>query len=163
MAALAYNPAVIDSSIRKFVDTVNAELGARRAGQADRVRAGERGRTGLEHHDGRGPAIRRDLDLRSGLPGGGFRSRDRGARHRDPKRRLAARLVAGIPAQLPASAGIHPSAFVWLNTKGALGMFSALAPSPAVAKLLAERDPVLVVFDGKPEQIHAASRTRLPV
>jgi hypothetical protein len=30
-----------------------------------------------------------------------------------------------------------------------------------VNTLLAERDPVLVVFDGKPEQIHAASRTRL--
>jgi hypothetical protein len=27
--------------------------------------------------------------------------------------------------------------------------------------VLAEQDPVLVVFDGKPEQIHAASRTRL--
>ena len=40
-------------------------------------------------------------------------------------------------------------------------MFSALSPSPAVTKLLAERDPVLVVFDGKPDQIHAASRTRL--
>ena len=63
--------------------------------------------------------------------------------------------------QLPASAGIHPSAFAWLNTKGALGMFSALSPNQAVNKLLAERDPVLVVFDGKPEQIHVASRTRL--
>ena len=56
---------------------------------------------------------------------------------------------------------MHPSAFAWLNTKGALGIFSALAPNPAVTKLLAERDPVLVVFDGKAEQIHAASRTRL--
>ena len=27
--------------------------------------------------------------------------------------------------------------------------------------MLAEHDPVLVVFDGKPEQIHVASRTRL--
>ena len=34
-------------------------------------------------------------------------------------------------------------------------MFSALAPSPALTKLLAERDPVLVVFDGTPDQIHA--------
>ncbi len=63
--------------------------------------------------------------------------------------------------QLPSSAGIHPSAFGWLNTKGALGVFAALAPSPAVTKLLAERDPVLVVFDGSAEQIHAASRSRL--
>ena len=64
-------------------------------------------------------------------------------------------------AQLPSSAGMHPSAFAWLNTKGALGIFSALAPNPALTKLLAERDAVLVVVDGKADQIHAASRTRL--
>jgi hypothetical protein len=63
--------------------------------------------------------------------------------------------------QLPASAGIHPSAFVWLNTKGALEMFSSLAPSPAIGRLLAGRDPVLVIVDGKPEQLRAASRTRV--
>jgi hypothetical protein len=63
--------------------------------------------------------------------------------------------------QLPASAGIHPSAFAWLNTKGALGIFSAFSSNPDVTKLLSEHDPVLVVFDGKPEQIHGASRTRL--
>ena len=62
--------------------------------------------------------------------------------------------------QLPSSAGLHPSAFAWLNTKGALGMLSALAPSPALGELVAGRDPILVVFDGTPEQIHAASRTR---
>jgi hypothetical protein len=63
--------------------------------------------------------------------------------------------------QLPSSAGLHPSAFAWLNTKGAFGMLSALAPSPALGELMARRDPVLVVFDGTPEQIHAASRTRV--
>jgi hypothetical protein len=56
---------------------------------------------------------------------------------------------------------MHPSAFAWLNTKGALGILSAFSQNPALAKLLAERDPVLVAFDGKPEQIHVASRTRL--
>jgi hypothetical protein len=56
---------------------------------------------------------------------------------------------------------MHPAAFAWLNTKGALGIFSALSPNPALTKLLSERDPVLVVFDGTAEQIHAASRTRL--
>jgi hypothetical protein len=40
-------------------------------------------------------------------------------------------------------------------------LLSALSPSPAVNDLLAERDPMLVVFDGNPEQIHVASRTRL--
>ena len=52
-------------------------------------------------------------------------------------------------------------AFAWLNTKGAFAMLSPLAPSPALAELMAGRDPILVVFDGSPEQIHAASRTRI--
>jgi hypothetical protein len=68
---------------------------------------------------------------------------------------------SAFQGQLPASAGIHPAAFAWLNTKGALGILSALSPSQAVNGLLAEHDPVLIVFDGKPEQIHVASRTRL--
>ena len=64
-------------------------------------------------------------------------------------------------ASSPRLPDIHPSAFAWLNTKGALGILSALAPNPALTKLLAGRDPILVVFDGTAEQIHAASRTRL--
>jgi hypothetical protein len=63
--------------------------------------------------------------------------------------------------QLPSSAGLHPSAFAWLNTKGALGILSALTSNPALGELVAGRDPILVVFDGTPEQIHAASRTRI--
>jgi hypothetical protein len=63
--------------------------------------------------------------------------------------------------QLPSSAGLHPSAFAWLNTKGAFAILSPLAPTPALGELLAGRDPILVVFDGTPEQIHAASRTRI--
>jgi hypothetical protein len=63
--------------------------------------------------------------------------------------------------QLPSSAGLHPSAFAWLNTKGALGILSVLTTNPVVSELVAGRDPILVVFDGTPEQIHAASRTRI--
>jgi hypothetical protein len=64
--------------------------------------------------------------------------------------------------QLPSSAGLHPSAFAWLNAKGALGILSLLSPSPALSELVARRDPILVVINGTPEQIHAASRTRVP-
>src|SRR5205085_6401464 len=60
--------------------------------------------------------------------------------------------------QLPSSAGLHPSAFGWLNAKGALGMLATLSPSPVVSELVAGGDPILVMFDGTPEQIHAASR-----
>ena len=74
---------------------------ARRAGQADRVRAGERGRTDLEHDQTGRTSARHHLDVRSGLHGGGLRSRGRGACHRDPERRLTARLVAGLPRPAP--------------------------------------------------------------
>ena len=63
--------------------------------------------------------------------------------------------------QLPSSAGLHPSAFAWLNAKGALGLLSSLTSNPAINELMASRDPLLVVFDGTPEQIHASSRTRI--
>jgi hypothetical protein len=49
-----------------------------------------------------------------------------------------------------------------LNTKGAaFAMLSQLAPSTAVGELIAGRDPILVVFNGSREQIHASSRTRI--
>jgi hypothetical protein len=63
--------------------------------------------------------------------------------------------------QLPASAGLHPSGFAWLNTQGALQKLATLMPNPAIQKLIAERDPILVVFNGSTEQIRAVSRTRL--
>jgi len=40
-------------------------------------------------------------------------------------------------------------------------MLSPLIQSPALRELVAGRDPILVVFDGTPEQIHASSRTRV--
>src|SRR6185436_6514706 len=63
--------------------------------------------------------------------------------------------------QLPSSAGLHPSAFAWLNAKGALGILSALTPNSALSELVSGHDPILVVFDGTPERIRASSRTRI--
>jgi hypothetical protein len=68
---------------------------------------------------------------------------------------------AAFQQQLPSTAGLHPSAFAWLNTKGVFQDFAALVPNPTIQKLIAERDPILVVFNGTAEQIHAASRTRI--
>jgi hypothetical protein len=62
---------------------------------------------------------------------------------------------------LPSSAGLHQSAFFWLNTQGALGAFANLAPSPALKQMLESRDPVLLIINGEKERIQAASRTRL--
>jgi hypothetical protein len=161
VVGLANNPAVIDSSLGKLVDTFNAELGP-----------GEQDKRSVLSQESAGGRVWNTLKP-GNVPFGVtwtydgaylVAASDRATAERAiATRNSGSALVWSAPfqGQLPASAAIHPSAFAWLNTKGALGMFSALSPSPAVSKLLAERDPVLVVFDGKQEQIHAASRARL--
>jgi hypothetical protein len=161
LAHMANNPSVIDSSIQKLVDTFNAELGPDEQGKRivlQQESAG--GRTWSTMKPG-------------GLPVGIVWTYDRGYLVAASDRGVAERAIAtrngGSPlvwspqflGQLPSSAGLHPSAFAWLNAKEALGLLSTLSPNPAVAELGAGRDPFLVVFDGTPEQIHAASRTRI--
>jgi hypothetical protein len=161
MASLTNNPPVIDSSLQKLVEAFNAELGPDEQGKRivfEQESAG--GRTWSTIKPG-------------GLPLGITWTYDRGYMVAGSDRAVAERAIAtrngGSPlvwspdflAQLPSSAGLHPSAFGWLNTKGALGILSTLAPSPALGELAAGRDPILVVFDGTAEQIHAASRTRI--
>ena len=161
MASLANNPLVIDSSIQKLVETFNAELGPDE--QAKRIVFGQ------ENANGRTWSTIKP----GGVPLGMTWTYDRGYMVAGSDRAVAERAIAtrngGSPlvwspdflGQLPSSAGLHPSAFAWLNTKGALGILSTLAPSPALGELMAGRDPILVVFDGTAEQIHAASRTRI--
>jgi hypothetical protein len=161
MAALANNPPVIDSSLQKLVATFNAEL--RPEDQDKRIVLGQ------ETAGGRVWSTMKAGSLPFGVTwtyDGGYivAASDRAAAERAIATRNGGSPLVWSPAflgQLPASAGMHPSAFAWLNTKGALGILSAFAPNPALTKLLAEREAVLVVFDGKPELIHAASRTRL--
>jgi hypothetical protein len=161
MTSLANNPPVIDSSLQKLVETFNAELGPDE--QAKRI---------VFEHESTGGRTWSTIKP-GGLPLGITWTYDRGYMVAGSDRAVAERAIAtrngGSPlvwspdflGQLPSSAGLHPSAFAWLNTKGALGILSALAPSPALGELLAGRDPILVVFDGTAEQIHAASRTRI--
>jgi len=162
MVGLANDPAVIDSSLSKLVDTFNAALPPDE--QDKRLTLAQEsagGRTWTTVKAG-------------GFPFGATWTHDGGYIVAASDRGTAERAIAtrnggsalvwsqAFQGQLPASAGIHPAAFAWLNTKGALGILSALAPNQeAVSGLLASHDPVLVVFDGKPDQIHVASRTRL--
>lgn len=159
--ALANDPVVIDNSLGKLVDTYNAEL--------DSTEQSRRAVLAQENANGR---TWKTLTF-GGLPfgitwtyDGGYMvtASDRGTAERAIATRYGGSALvwsAAFQSQLPSSAGLHPAAFGWVNTKGALGMLSTLSQSPAAASLLSGRDPVLVVFDGRPEQIHAASRTRL--
>jgi hypothetical protein len=161
MAAVANDPAVIDSSFQTLVDAFNAELAPDE--QDKRIVLGQ---------EGTGGRVWGTMKA-GGLPFGITWTYDRGYMVAASDRASAERAIATrnggsqlvwspeFLGQLPSSAGMHPSAFAWVNTKGALGVFAAFAQSPAVTELLAGRDPVLVVFDGSAERIHAASRARL--
>jgi hypothetical protein len=161
MAGVANNPSVIDGSLQKLVETFNAELGPDE--QTKRIVLTQEsvgGRTWNTMKPG-------------GVPVGFTWTYDRGYIVGGSDRASAERAIAtgngGSPlvwspeflGQLPSSAGLHPSAFGWLNTKGALGLVSTFTSNAALSELLAGRDPILVVFDGTSEQIHAASRTRI--
>jgi hypothetical protein len=160
MASLVNDPTVIDSSLQKLVEVFNAELGTDQAHRVVLTQESANGRTWTTLKPASFPfGITWTYD-------GGYMvaGSDRAAAERAIATRNGGSQLIWSPAflaQLPASAGMHPSAFGWLNTKGALGIFSALSPSPALTKLLAERDPMLVVADAGAEQIHVASRSRL--
>ena len=161
IASVANNPSVIDGSFQKLVDTFNAALGPDDQGK----------RIVLSHESVSGRTW--GTIKPGGLPVGMTWTYDQGYIVAGSDRATAERAIATrnggsqlvwspeFLGQLPSSAGLHPSAFAWLNPKGALGILSALTTNPAVSELVAGRDPILVVFDGSPERIHVASRTRI--
>ncbi len=161
MAALANNPEVIDSSLQKLVETFNSQLPPEDANK--RIVFGQ---------ESAGGRVWTTMKA-GGLPFGVTWTYDRGyivaASDRGSAERAIATRNGGSAlvwsaeflGQLPSSAGLHPSAFGWVNTKGALTSFASLTRSPALTELLSGHDPILVVFDGTPEQIHGASRTRI--
>jgi ferric-dicitrate binding protein FerR (iron transport regulator) len=161
LAVVANNPAVIDASLQTLVDAFNAELGPDE--QDKRILFGQEGAGGRLWGTMKAGGIPFGITW---TYDGGYMvaASDRASAERAIATRNGGAQLVWSPeflGQLPSSAGIHPSAFAWLNTKGALGVFSALAQSGPLTELLAGRDPVLVVFDGSAEQIHAASRARL--
>src|SRR5262245_46063792 len=161
MASVANNPSVIDGSLQKLVDTFNAELAPE---DQDKRIVLER-----ESAAGRNWSTMKPGGVRVGITwtydqGYMVAGSDRASAERAILTRNGGSPLVWSPeflAQLPSSAGLHPSAFGWLNPKGAGGILSLLTTNPAVSELVSGRDPILVVFDGTPEQIHAASRTRI--
>jgi hypothetical protein len=161
IAVLVNNATTIDNSIFKVVDEVNAQLKPEE--QSKRIV--------LERVSADGKIW---TTAKSGaLPFAVVWTYDRGYLVAASDRAVAARAIAtrngGLPLvwspvfqqQLPSASGPHPSAFAWLNTKGALGGLAAMVQNPQLQKLMAASEPILVVLNGTNEQIHAASRTRI--
>ena len=161
MVAQVNDPALVDSAIGKLVEVCNSHAVA--GDPSTGCTLGQETANGLVWN------TVRVAELPVGVTWthfGGYliAASDRGTGERAIATRNAGSALvwsSAFQAQLPASAGLHPSAFAWLNTNGALGILSTLSENPAVASLLSGRDPVLAVFDGSEDQIHLASRTRL--
>ncbi len=159
MAMPINDSSALDSTMHKLADAVNA--GFEKAGKTERIKLEQ------ESVDGRTWTTLK-------IPPFAITwAYDRGYLVAGSDRGTAARAIAtrngGSPLvwsslfqqQLATSAGLHPPAFIWLNTKGAFEGLAALVPNPAIRKLAAERGPILVTFGGTMEQIRVVSRTRL--
>jgi len=161
LAALVNNPTTLDNSFLRLVDVFNAELTPEE--QSKRIAISR------ETVDGRAWITLKPGSLPLSVTwtydrGYLVAASDRGAALRAIAARNGGSALVWSPAfqqQIPSSIGLHPSAFAWLNTKGTLEGLVALVPNPTIQKLVAERDPILVVFSGTTEQIHSASRTRV--
>jgi hypothetical protein len=158
MVTMVNDPAVVDTSVQTLVDAVNAEGGPDHRIVFTQENAG--GRTwNTVKPEGLPLSIVWTYDR-----GYMVAASDRGGAERALATRNGGSSLVWSPEflrQLPSTAGLHPSAFVWVNAQGALGMLATLTASPALGELVADGDPILVVFDGSLEQIHAASRTRV--
>jgi hypothetical protein len=161
LANVANNPWLVDSSVVKLVEVFNAELGPDE--QGERIVLQQETAGGRIWNTLKPGGLRLSITW-TYEAGYMVAASDRAVAERAIATRIGGSQLVWSPdflGQLPSSAGLHPSAFAWLNTKGTFAMLSRVAPSAAVSELIAGRDSILVVFNGSAEQIHAGSRTRI--
>ena len=161
LTAEVYKPASLDASIAKLVAAANARMGA--ADPAKHLTLDQETTNGQLWHTLKSSATTQQVawtynqgylvvsnDI--GLGGKAIQTKASGFQ-----------LVhsAAFTAQMPSAVSVSPAGFAWLNTKGALTSLLAKIPNPALQKLAADRDPVLVVLNADTEQLQLASRTRI--
>jgi hypothetical protein len=159
IAVLVNDSAAIDITMRRLADAVNA--GFEKTGKPERMKIDQ------ESFDGRPwttlhiPPLAITWAYDRGYVVAGS---DRGAATKAIATRNGGTPLVWSPLfqqQLSSSTGLHPSGFIWVNTKGTLGGLAALVPNPAIQGLLAQNVPILVTFGGTMEQIRVVSRTGL--
>jgi predicted anti-sigma-YlaC factor YlaD len=161
LTAEVYKPTSLDASIAKFVAAFNAQLGA--ANQAKSITLGQQTVNGQLWSTLTSSAAKQQIFWTYNL-GYLIVSNDIGLGMKAIQTKASGfPLVrsAAFTAQMPSAVGVSPAGFAWLNTKGALSSLLAKIPNPALQKLAADRDPVLVVLNASTEQLQLSSRTRI--
>lgn len=156
-----YNPVGLNTAIERLVEAANRELAANQS----TVRVALK----REAADGREWL---SLDTGNAMTRVTW-TYDRGYMVMSTDRAIARKAIdtrnGGFPLihsaifrqELPPSGSVHQSAFLWINTQGALASLAGLAPNPSIKSLMETNRPTLVVINGETERIQAISRTRL--
>jgi len=154
-------PALLDLSLRRLVDSFNRELPADKV--QFRLTLAEQQEGGRVWTTVKSAASPHTL----------YWTHDRGYLIVSQDRALAAQAIqtrdgglalvrsARFVQQLPATGSMHHSAFIWVNPEGPIADVAQLLSDGTLKALLQNSEPVLITLDGETERIRAASRTRL--
>lgn len=161
MAALVNDSDILDGTIGRLVDFINSELA--KTGEFSPIRIETESINGRTWKTLRFPKSQLTVTW----------TYDSGYMVAGSSRGVVTRAIetrnAGTPLiyssefqqRLPYLAEMHPPSFFWLNTGLVFQGLSGLAQNPLLKELVAERDPILVIFSGAREQIDVVSRTRI--
>lgn len=152
-------PATLDASIAKLVDALNAELAAQNAGRQVVLKQETAGGRVWKTISGDGSPATATWTYHGGFLVAGP---DRATVERAMATRESGLTLVQHPqfrTLLPASTGVHPAGFLWLNVADSLRQLAAGLSNPAVKTLLENRGPALVTFTSDGERIRAASRS----
>jgi hypothetical protein len=159
MASMVNDQATLEKAIHTLIDFTNAERA--KTGKTDQITIG------MESIDGRTWSTMKFPQSTSSITwtyDSGYMvvGSDRGAAARAiATRNGGSPLIYSAEFQQRLPLSQHPSGFVWLNAGSALQGLPVLSQNPAIQKLIAEKDPILVISSGSQEQIRVVSRTRV--
>lgn len=155
----ALRPATLDAAIVKVVDAANAEIPPDQASKRlTLVEETANRRAWKTLRSGASPAAVTWTYHAGFLVAGPDRSTvERAIATRESGLTLAQ--SAAFRSLLPASTGVHPAGFLWIQVGESLRKLASSINNPAVKTLLENRGPALVAFTGDGERIRAASRT----
>ena len=158
VAAEVYRQASLDESLRRFVEAFNRESTNDKMVLATETASG-RTWTTLRHSVSAAVTLQMTYDRGYLLMG-----TDRATLVRAIQTRAGGfPLVrsAKFRSQLPTGAGVHQSAFLWINTSESVRQMLSTVVTGQLATLLQGREPLLILINGETERIGAASRNRI--
>ena len=157
-AAEVYKPASLDESLRRFVEAFNREGKGEKLILATET-VGGRTWTTIGHSVSTAMTLQMTYDRGYLLFGTDRATLVRAIQTRTGGFPLVR--AAKFRNHLPTGAGVHQSAFLWINTSESVRKMLSTLVTGQLATLLQSREPLLILINGETERIGAASRNRI--